>query len=146
MLEQTDGGSPLFADPAVFDGVEAKGVDPSVVLAQLIAAIHQVEWRVDLVRETTVWPASPAPGPNGPEVEDDPWATGPWVSELHLPARDTLAGVHDGEVSAVVARWVRAEELRGARVEDMQPVAEELILLAKRARDADDQLYCWMSV
>ncbi|MFJ9588741.1 hypothetical protein [Streptomyces acidicola] len=104
VLEQTDGGAPLFTDPAVFDGVEAKGVDPSVVLAQLIAANHQVEWRVDLVKETTVWPASPAPGPNGPAAEDDPWVTGPWVSELHPPAWDTLVGVRDGEVPAIVAR------------------------------------------
>lgn len=37
--------------------------------------------------------------------------TGPWVSELHPPARDTLAGVRDTEVPAIVARWVRAEEL-----------------------------------
>lgn len=73
VLEQTDGGSPLFAEPAVFDGVEAKGVDLSVVLAQLIAAIRQVEWRADLVKETTVWPSSPAPvGPISPADEDDP--------------------------------------------------------------------------
>ncbi|SCF56936.1 hypothetical protein [Streptomyces sp. Ncost-T10-10d] len=147
VLEQTDGGSPLFAEPAVFDGVEAKGVDPSVVLAQLIAAIHQIEWRADLLKETTVWPSSPAPvGPISPADEDDPWVTGPWVSELHPPARDTLAGVRDGEVPAIVARWVRAEELRGARVEDMQPLAEELILLARRAQDAGELLYCWMSL
>ncbi|GGZ40090.1 hypothetical protein [Streptomyces bluensis] len=62
------------------------------------------------------------------------------------PARDTLAGVRDTEVPAIVARWVRAEELRGARVEDMQPLAEELILLARRAQDAGELLYCWMSL
>ncbi|MFF2957956.1 hypothetical protein ACFVT1_03320 [Streptomyces sp. NPDC057963] len=145
-LEQTDGGSPLCAAPAVFDGVEAKRVDPDVVLAQLIAAIHRVEWRVDLVEETTVWPTSPVPGPDGPETEDDPWVTGPWVSELRPPARDTLAGVRDSEIPAAVARWVQAEELEGARAEDMQPLAEELVLLARRARDAGDQLYCWMSL
>ncbi|MEU1122497.1 hypothetical protein ABZ371_02675 [Streptomyces sp. NPDC005899] len=145
-LEQTDGGSPLCTKPPVFDGVEAKRVDPAVILALLIAAIRQIEWRVDLVEGTTVWPTVPAPGPNSPETEDDPWVTGPWVSELRPLARDTLAGVRDSEVPTVVARWVRAEELRGARVKDMQPLAEELILLARRAHDAGDQLYCWMSL
>lgn len=80
VLERTDGGSPLGAEPPAFDGVEAKHVDPTIVLAMLIAAIRQVEWRVELVGETTVWPASPAPGPDGSQDEDDPWMTGPWVS------------------------------------------------------------------
>ncbi|MEV6551073.1 hypothetical protein AB0M57_20520 [Streptomyces sp. NPDC051597] len=147
VLEQADGGSPLFTEPPAFDGVEAKRVDPAVVLALLIAAIRQIEWRVDLVEETAVWPTSPPPsGPHSPEDEDDPWATGPWVSELPSAVRDTLAGVHDSEIPAVVARWVRAEELGGARAEDIQPLAEELILLARQARGADDRLYCWMSL
>lgn len=146
VLKETDGGSPLYAEPPAFDGVEAKGVDPAVVLAQLIAAVQQTEWRVDLVEETTVWPTSPAPGPDGPGAEDDPWVTGPWVSELGPRTRDTLAAVRDFDVPAVVGRWVRAEELRGARVEDVRPVAEELVLLAGRAREAGDRLYCWMSL
>ncbi|MFI2505667.1 hypothetical protein [Streptomyces sp. NPDC018972] len=145
-LEETDGGSPLFAEPPLFDGVDAKGVDPAVVLGQLIAAVRRTEWRVDLVEQTTVWPTSPAPGPEGLESEDDPWATGPWVSELPSLVRDTLAGVPDSEVPAVVARWVQAEELQGASAENVQPLAEELFLLAGRARDADERLYCWMSL
>ncbi|MEU9720830.1 hypothetical protein [Streptomyces sp. NPDC047976] len=144
VLERADGGSPLGAGPPVFDGVQAKHVDPTVVLALLIAAIRQVQWRVDLVEEVTVWPASPVPGPDGPEDEDDPWVTGPWVSELNPLVRDTLAAVRDSEVPTIVARWVQAEELHGARVEDMQPVAEEIILLARRALEAGEQLYCWM--
>ncbi|MFB7666418.1 hypothetical protein ACFC1R_21110 [Kitasatospora sp. NPDC056138] len=143
-LEQTDGGSPLGAAPPVFDGVEAKRVDPAVVLAMLVAAIRQVRWRVDLVEERTVWPVSPPPGPDGPEDEDNPWVTGPWVSELHSLVRDTLATVRDFEVPAAVARWVQTEELHGADAEDMQPVAEEIIRLARRAREAGEQLYCWM--
>ncbi|MFF4010582.1 hypothetical protein [Streptomyces sp. NPDC001717] len=121
-------------------------MDPTVVLAMLIAAIRQVQWRVDLVEEVTVWPASPVPCPDGPEDEDDPWVTGPWVSELNPLVRDTLAAVRDSEVPTIVARWVQAEELHGARVEDMQPVAEEIILLARRALEAGEQLYCWMSL
>ncbi|MGW2182385.1 hypothetical protein ACWCXX_30720 [Streptomyces sp. NPDC001732] len=143
VLKQTDGESPLGTEPSVFDGIEAKGVDPTVVLAMLIAAIRQVAWQVDLVEETTVWPASPVPGPEDTEDEANPWLTGPWVSELRPPVRDTLAAVRDLDVPAITAAWVQAEELHGARAEDMQPVAEELIRLARRAREADEQLYCW---
>ncbi|TQE34825.1 hypothetical protein Sipo8835_14180 [Streptomyces ipomoeae] len=145
-LEETDGGSPLHAEPPVFDGVDAKRVDPVVVLGQLVAAIRRTEWRVDLAEQTTVWPTSPEPGPDGPESEDDPWATGPWVSELHPLVRDTLAGVRDSEVPAVVTRWVQAEELQGASLEETQPLAEELFLLSRRAHEAGERLYCWMSL
>ncbi|MFC8373850.1 hypothetical protein ACFUIT_38910 [Streptomyces sp. NPDC057239] len=144
-LEETDGGSPLFAEPPLLDGVDAKGVDPAVVLGRPIAVILRTEWRVDLVEQTTVRPPSPAPGREGPESEEGPRATGPWVSELHPQVRDTPAGVRDSEVPAVVARWVQAEELEGASAGNTQPLAEGLFRLARRARDADEQLYCWMS-
>ncbi|WP_327135982.1 hypothetical protein OG311_38555 (plasmid) [Streptomyces sp. NBC_01343] len=77
-------------------------------------------------------------------ASDDPWVTGPWVSELDPLVRDTLAAVRASEVPTIVARWVQAEELHGARAEDMQPVAEEIVLLARRALDADERLYCRM--
>jgi hypothetical protein len=143
VLKQTNGESPLSTEPSVLEGVEAKAVEPTVVLAMLIAAIRQVAWQVDLVEETTVWPASPLPGPEDAEDEASPWLTGPWVSELRPPVRDTLAAVRDLDVPAITAAWVQAEELHGARAEDMQPVAEDLIRLARRAREADEQLYCW---
>jgi hypothetical protein len=136
---------PCF-EPPVFDGLDAKGVDPRVVLGRLIAAIDQVPWAVDLVGETVVWPTSPAPGPGGPDDLDDPWVMGPWVTELDPGVRDALAGLDDAEVPPVAARWVQAEELRGARAEDMRPMVEELVGLARRAREADEQLYCWICV
>ncbi len=132
------GGSPHF------DGVEAKRLDPVLVLGELIAAIRQVPWEAGLVDESPVWPTTPEPGPSGPQAEDDPWATGPWVVELAASVRDTLAEVSDADVPTVVARWVQTEELRPAGVEDMQPLAEELIQLARRARSVGEKLYCWI--
>ncbi|GAA3785388.1 hypothetical protein [Streptomyces chiangmaiensis] len=145
-LERTGGGTLVDVQHPVFDGIEAKRVDPVVTLGMLIAAIKKVPWDVDLVNETTIWPTTQSPGPDGPADENDPWVTGPWVSELGTVVRDTLAGVHDGELASVVGRWVQAEELRPACVEDMTPLAEELVQLARRAREADEQLYCWSSL
>ncbi|MER7754778.1 hypothetical protein [Kitasatospora sp. NPDC097643] len=130
-------------DP-VFDGVEAKRVDPNVVLAQLVAAIRREPWRVDLVADAPVWPTTAPPGPEGLEDEDDPWVTGPWVTELDTATRDALAGVPDDLVPEAVARWARAEELGGVDPEFLLPLAEELIALARRARAAGEQLYCWI--
>ena len=143
-LEQEDGGSPLTAKPPVFDGVEAKHIDPGIVLAMLIAAVRQVPWQVDLVEEKYLWPTCPKPGPDDLDDEDNPWMSGPWVSELSPLVRDTLAAVHDSELPTIFARWVEAEELHGAHASQMRPIAEEFIRLARRARDADEQLYCWI--
>jgi hypothetical protein len=142
-LERTDGGPLVGVQHSTFDGVEAKGIDPYVVLGNLIAAIKQVPWSTNLTASETVWPTTPKPGPDGPE-DDDPWATGPWVTELNAAVRDALAGVNDADVPKLVAEWTRTEELHGAQAGDIQPLAEELIQLARRARDADEQLYCWV--
>ncbi|MFJ4189712.1 hypothetical protein [Kitasatospora sp. NPDC089509] len=128
-----------------FDGVEAKRVDPGVVLGQLVAAIRAEPWRVDLVAEVPVWPTTPPPGPDGPAGgEDDPWATGPWVTELDEATRDALAGVADDRIPEAVRRWAEAEEWDGADPTDLLPLAEELIALARRARAAGERLYCWI--
>ncbi|MFE3633842.1 hypothetical protein [Streptomyces cellostaticus] len=145
-LRRTGGGPLLGLRQPEFVGFEAKRLDPAVTLGMLIAAIRRVPWNVDLVDETTIWPTTQPPGPDGPEDHNDPWMTGPWVSELGTAVRDTLAGVREADVVPVVARWVRAEELRPARVEDMRPVAEELFHLARQAREADERLYCWISL
>ncbi|ONI79716.1 hypothetical protein ALI144C_23445 [Actinosynnema sp. ALI-1.44] len=137
-LDRADAMSPV----GPFPGVETKGVDPDVVLGMLIAAIRQVPWEVNLVGSAVVWPTTP-PGPQGPEDEDDPWATGPWVMELDDAVRDTLAAVPDADVPAVVTEWVRAEELHGTTAEDIRPFADDLIQLARQARDSGERVYCW---
>ncbi|MFB6889714.1 hypothetical protein ACFCX4_10420 [Kitasatospora sp. NPDC056327] len=141
-----DEGDPLVggAHP-VFDGVEAKGVDPDVVLGQLIASVRRVAWRTDLAGTTPVWPATPPPGREGPADEDDPWATGPWVVRLGRTARDTLADLPAADLPDVCDRWAEAaDELSDEDGEELRPLVEELSALARRAREADEDLYCWI--
>ncbi|MGW2372790.1 hypothetical protein [Kitasatospora sp. NPDC001683] len=145
-LELTEGSLPAFGEVSdeAFDGVMAKHVDPCVVLGQLVAAIRAEPWRVDLVAQTPVWPTTPQPGPDGPWDEDEPWSTGPWVTELGDATRDALAEVGDDRIPAAVARWAEAEEWHGADPADLLPLAEGLIALARRARAAGERLYCWI--
>ncbi|MFF2350757.1 hypothetical protein ACFVVL_13325 [Kitasatospora sp. NPDC058115] len=144
-LHDAEGGPPVGGPGAVFDGVEAKGVDPDVVLGQLIAVVRRVEWAVDLVGGTPVWPTTPPPGREGPADEDDPWATGPWVMRLGRPVRDTLAELPEAGLAEVAARWAAAaEELPGADGEGLRPLVQELSGLARRARAAGEDLYCWL--
>ncbi|MFE7560462.1 hypothetical protein [Kitasatospora sp. NPDC057500] len=143
-LDDAEGGPLVGGARAAFDGVETKGVDPVVVLGQLIAVARRVEWGVGLVGETPVWPTTPPPGREGPADEDDPWATGPWVMRLDRPARDTLADLPAEEVPDVSARWAAAaEELPDADGDDLRPLIEQLSGLARRAREAGEDLYCW---
>lgn len=58
--------------------------------------------------------------------------------------RDTLADTNDADVPKLAAEWSSAEEFYGASTETLQPLVERLIRLARRARDAGEQLYCWM--
>ncbi|MFE2107390.1 hypothetical protein ACFXAF_16155, partial [Kitasatospora sp. NPDC059463] len=119
-LHDAEGGPLVGGAGAVFDGVEAKGVDPDVVLGQLIAVVRRVEWAVDLVGGTPVWPTTPPPGREGPADEDDPWATGPWVMRLGRPVRDTLAelpeaGLAEGGPPGGGAPPAPAPRARGGR-------------------------------
>src|SRR6266498_2494408 len=47
---------PSDAGLSVFDGVATKGVDPAVVLGQLVAIVREVPWTTDVVRTESVWP------------------------------------------------------------------------------------------
>jgi hypothetical protein len=140
-------GGPLLPEPA-FDGVEAKGIDPCVVLGQLVAIIREVPWDVELVRTTLVWPP-PDTQPRSEEEynalpEDSPWKAGALLEELSRQVRDTLAAVDDALLPAIAAQWARIEEFYGnMSTDDAQSLIKDLVGLARRARDGDDALYCW---
>jgi hypothetical protein len=140
LMEATAGHSPLYPDgAAAADGIDAKGIEPVVTLGQLIAMILDVEWESDLANGDLVWPA-------GESDEDD---DGPWVQAVNQRARDALAGVDDARLPELAERWAGIEELRAdspEAVEGLRAVATDLVGLARRARAAGDQLYCWMSL
>jgi hypothetical protein len=141
---------PLGPAPA-FDGVETKGIDPFVMLGQLVAYIRQVPWEVDLVSATIVWPSHETK-PASEEAynslpESSPWKTGPWLEELSPRVRDTLAAVEDARFSELAAKWAGIEEFDGhADESDLLVLIKDLVGLARRARDAGDQVYCWSSL
>jgi hypothetical protein len=141
-------GGPLFPEPA-FDGVEAKWIDPCVKLGKLVALIRGVPYELDMVRTIGVWPL-PESAPKTEEEydalpDDSPWKDdGPLLEELDVQTRDTLASVDDGQVPALAAQWVQIEEFHNAAdLEYMRSLIQELVDLARRARNSGDQLFCW---
>ncbi|PPK62742.1 hypothetical protein V5P93_003997 [Actinokineospora auranticolor] len=131
-LTSSEAASPV----AEFDGVEAKSIDPHVVLGLLVAVAAGEPYQG--LASRPVWPATPEP--TGYPDDGDPWADGPWVFELDTRVRDVIADVN--EVTAVVTEWARAEEVGGSP-SDWEPVVGELVALAGRARSAGQRLYCW---
>ena len=82
--------------------------------------------------------------------KDSPWRHGPWLQELDNEARNTLASVDDDRIPGLAVMWANIEEFKGharvesvARVESMVTLINELVGLARRARDAGDHIYCW---
>ncbi|MFI9813400.1 hypothetical protein [Saccharothrix variisporea] len=125
-LDRTDGMSPLIP-PLEWDGVEAKSIDPDLVLARLVAAAHPTPGRH---HNPLVWPAT-----------EDPEYDGSWV------CRVDLAAVPDTDLPALATHWAGTDEWRGhATPDELLPIATDLVHLARRARDAGDHLYCWRTV
>jgi len=147
---------PLVPDDdgrAPFDGVDAKGVMPDVVLAQLVAIVRGVPYDDEILTTATVWPppdTAPASQEEYEDLPDDsPWLTGPWVEALDDGTRDTLAGIEEDRTAEYAARWAEIEEFSTAGVpprDDLLPLVAELRGLAGRARDAGERLYCWSSL
>jgi hypothetical protein len=89
---------PLFpqgdADP--FDGVEAEGIEPYVVLPRLVGFVLGVPYSPDLVETTWVRPSAD-------EAEVDPPESA--VIQLGDGVRDVLASVTAEQIPDLVARW-----------------------------------------
>ncbi|NBE84126.1 hypothetical protein [Micromonospora rubida] len=138
LMAATNGG-PLVgpAAPAEADVVEAKGVDPSVVLGQAVSLALDVPWAVDLVGDRLIWPDAAAA-----QAEHD----GPWVVRLGDRVRDVLAAVAEDRLPALADRWSRIEELSWGEPAGMLPVLRLLVGLARRAQASGQHLYCWMSL
>ncbi|MEU4477630.1 hypothetical protein AB0F68_06085 [Micromonospora sp. NPDC023966] len=133
LMENLDGG-PVVAsgDGAAVDAIDLKGIEPTVTLGKLVSFVRGVDWEVNLVDLKLLWSRD--------EHE------GPWLMSLDGATRDTLASIDDARVLELSARWGRIDELAwGGPLPDdqMLPVIEEIAALARRARDAGENLYCW---
>jgi hypothetical protein len=124
-------GGPLTSNGAALDGVAARGIDPVVTLGQLLAFIRGVTWNPEL-------------------VEADPLARSTrseaWVERLGEPVRDWLAGAADDALPEIVVKWSQVEDLSladGTDEAQLLALVIDLVALARRARAADQLLYCW---
>ncbi|MEZ7130465.1 hypothetical protein ACBR40_34475 [Nonomuraea sp. AD125B] len=133
-----------------FDGVDAKGIDPGVILARLIGFIRGVPWSVDLVEMAEIYPPSEGAPTTDEEwdalPEDSPYLDGPGIEELSVSVRDTLADVDDERLPALARQWAEIEEFSTWSIDDghLLSLIEAFVGLARRAKKDDQLLYCWM--
>jgi hypothetical protein len=113
------------------DGVSAPDLDPAVILASLESILTEVDEDVVL---------------DNPRVADlvaDDGDLGVYTVTDEL--RDALATSDSDQLGGAAEQLVELEELEGADPELILGVLEELSELARRAVDANQRLYCWVS-
>ncbi|MGW5769507.1 hypothetical protein ACWEVY_10205 [Streptomyces longwoodensis] len=139
------------------DWIDAKGIDPDVVLAQLVAFAEGAFVEGTFVGSASVgsvcvdggpadgpelvWPDVPYPG-GGSEEPGSPWETGLILQQLPDRWRDVLAALPEDAVPAAAARWGGIEELYFADPRDAEDAVVTFVRLAGRARAAGAHLYC----
>ena len=127
------------------DWVDAKGLDPDIVLAQLVAYAEAVSFPDQADEPELVWPEPPYPQ-GEPTEPDSPWNTGLLLQELPDRWRDVLADLPADAVPMVAAQWYEIEEVDFADYLDVKQTVEMFVALAGRARAADAHLYCRCTV
>ncbi|WP_067471795.1 hypothetical protein [Actinomadura hibisca] len=144
-----DPGVPAAPTMRGADAVEAKGMDSTVTVGQLLAFILEVPWDVDLMSSELVWPQSPPASEREAEElpDDSPWNTGVTVEVLGDAARDGLAGADEARFPELAERWAGIEEFgRDTDPGELVEIITELVTLARRAKQNGEHLFTWCCV
>ena len=129
VLERVGGPTTPDPDAPVLDAVAGKGFEPEVMMVTLQSLLTGIPYEELPDGELLAM-----------EGED-----GPWILQLSEELRDALADAQPSRLSAVAEQWVRTEEFWDqATATEVLPFLDEVTALARRARQADKRLYCWM--
>ncbi|UGQ11310.1 hypothetical protein LO772_31685 [Yinghuangia sp. ASG 101] len=131
----------------VLDRVSADGMYAPGVLPALLGAARGATPTSVLVGEELVWPRRPT----ADELDAagvSPMDSGPWVTRLDDDVRDTLADITDADAPRVAAKWGECEALRAfdTSCEELRDAVMLLAGFARKARDAGDRLYRYVSL
>jgi hypothetical protein len=122
---------PRDLDEPPMDFVFGKGFEPAVMMRRLHSLL-------------TGTPYEELPSADLVATADE---QGPWIFRLSEELRDALADAEAGRLHEAAQQWVRTEEFRGqATAAEVLPFLDEVTNLARRARQAGEGLYCWISL
>jgi len=128
-----------------------RGIEPIVILGQLIADISGIEFEKLKVEETNIYPSGPEPSVEDwledRLPEDSPWHQGIYCNQLTNVVRDSLAGLSESSVKDFALQWSKIEEWFGAGdIDSLEQTVEDLSALAKRAQMTQKNLYVHYAV
>ena len=124
-----------------FDVVETKWISPGVVLVKLANLLRNGERRLRYIDMVSLYPR---PQDIGQEAYEE-W-DGPTIGELPVIMRDMLAGAKDSHLPAVSERWAKIDEFSHFTPVDAGEtlsLVQDLVGLARRAKESGQSLYCW---
>lgn len=123
-------------DPAVFDVVPLKGVDPVVVLVALEGILTGCTYDEASAR------------PRSGELLSSPEEGEPLVVGVSDTLQEALAQASHGTLAEAAPRWAAIEEMRqwAATPKTALGILTHLAGLAARARTAGMRLYCWWAL
>ncbi len=137
--------SRVVADPQrgvfEFDAVETKWIDPWVVMVKLANLLRNGGRRLRYIDTVSLYPR---PEDIGQEAYEE-W-DGPTIMELPVIMRDMLADAKDSRLPMAAKEWAKIEEFSDFTSVDMEwmlSLVQDLVGLARRARENDQLLYCW---
>ncbi|MGV9450283.1 hypothetical protein [Streptomyces sp. NPDC003635] len=127
------------------DWIDAKGLDPNVALAPLVAYAEGVPFSDQRDAPELVWPETPYPQ-GDPMNVDSPWDTGLVLQRLPDRWRDVLAALPEDMIPMVAAQWYEIEEVDFADHLHANDAVAAFTALASRARIVGSHLYCRCSL
>jgi hypothetical protein len=120
---------------APFDTLSVKGIDPLVQLGTLEALLTGREYELIVAGQRAGHALA---------VEDDGERV---VVTLTDELQASLADADDARLAAAAGPWSQTDEFFGsADPRDAADFLQQLAALARRARDRDERLYCWICV
>ncbi len=134
------GPSGAVAEHGSLDSFETKSVFPDPHVEQLVALSLSVPYARGPRTSERLWPPPDTPPPVD---ETSLWLTDPSVERLAQRVRDALADIEPDRAASLGRQW--AVELDHSEEEAAQVVVG-LARLARRAREAGEDLYCWSSL
>ena len=120
-------------DPAVFDVLSLKGIDPVVVVARLEGLLTDCAYDEARAR------------PRSGQLLSDPEAEAAFVISVSDTLRDALASATDGQLGLVAGPFGAVEEVGLPSAEALE-VLRLLSGLARRAVAENRRLYCWWAL
>lgn len=146
----TTDDTPIYENSDI-DKLDEWGVEPIVNLGQLVAIILDVEWDVDMVEETNIYPPGPEPSFDDWMAglpEDSPWHGGRHCIQLKNKVQEALSKLREkkDDAKSLAQDWSKIEEWHGhADVVALEKTIRDLSSLASRAEASGQNLYVYFS-